>query len=331
MKHVLHVMTILEGFAGGVLLGGGMLHIIPEATEKIGNAIEALVHRHRNETVNALFDMEFTMTGTSTPIVFGGGGDDDGNDPWFVTFPWVSLLACCSLLTIYFLENVLMRFVLHFNLNPEETEALLDSNAPTNYQTMSSQQQSYQTRKTTLSLFLNALILWISLSVHSLFEGLGLGTTDNDKEMWSLFVAIMAHKFVAAFALGIIIEKGFKGMDSNKTCRNFLATIGLVLSFSIATPVGIGIGIGITESGKTQNNDGWLIAQSCLLALAAGAFLHVSLFEVLGSTHHSHRHGLDHENGDGHQEGDPHPLYTLAKFVLFLIGFAIMSILAPFT
>lgn len=345
MDKILKIMRLLEGFAGGILLGGGMLHLIPEASEKMSGAISELIHHHHNTTMSAggqwMTQFSSNMGRSSKFRSTSGGllGDEGDEGPWFVEYPWVATLACCALLTIYFLENILMKFVVHAKTRGEmdvaitaEESMLNASEHATNYGSDDQQLNKHhhdhhhgKMSKTSLTLFLNAIVIWISLSVHSVFEGLGLGAADDVGEMWSLFAAIMAHKFVAAFALGIIIEQGFRKIDPSKFWRNTAGTIFLVISFAIATPVGIAIGIGITESGASSENNGWLVAESCLLALAAGAFLHVSLFEVLGS--HNHSHGPDDED---HEE-EPHPIYSLVKFILFIIGFAVMAILAPFT
>ena len=50
-------------------------------------------------------------------------------------------------------------------------------------------------------------ILLIALSVHGIFEGIALGVMNTIKECSILFIAIILHKWAAAFALGISFYK----------------------------------------------------------------------------------------------------------------------------
>lgn len=115
--------------------------------------------------------------------------------------------------------------------------------------------------------------------------------------MWGIFAAIISHKFVEAFTMGSIINEGFE--------RVWVAIL-FVLAFSVATPGGIGIGMAIAEQETTPT---YQLVQYCLLALASGAFLHVALFEVLF-----------------HQPSSVK--LKVIRFMLFIIGFAIMAVIA---
>jgi zinc transporter 1/2/3 len=115
--------------------------------------------------------------------------------------------------------------------------------------------------------------------------------------MWSLFAAIISHKLVEAFTMGSVITEGFK--------KGWVAVL-FVIAFSLATPTGIGIGIAIAEQEMTPV---YSLVQHCLLALASGAFLHVALFEVLF-----------------HQPDSA--ILKIIRFILYVIGFAIMAVIA---
>jgi zinc transporter 1/2/3 len=115
--------------------------------------------------------------------------------------------------------------------------------------------------------------------------------------MWSIFAAIISHKVVEAFTMGSIINDGFK--------RAWVAVL-FIIAFSLATPTGIGIGIAIAEQEVTP---AYQLVQYCLLALASGAFLHVALFEVLF-----------------HQPNSA--ILKVLRFVLYIIGFSIMAVVA---
>ncbi len=147
--------------------------------------------------------------------------------------------------------------------------------------------------------FLIAFILWVSISIHALFEGLGLGTEDNEGTMWSIFAAIISHKLVESFTIGLIITKGF---------TKFWVALIFIIAFSVMSPIGIAIGIGISTADPSNALE---IAQGFILSVAAGAFIHVSLFEILF-----------------HQPS--HAIIRAIRYGLFVLGFAVMAIIAGF-
>lgn len=112
-----------------------------------------------------------------------------------------------------------------------------------------------------------ALCLFVALSFHSVMEGIGLGTTKKVSMLISISVAILAHKGLAAFALGSALCK------TNLSARRFGV---MAIIFSSGTPVGIAIGVVVAE-----NFDG--PAVSVCTAIAAGTFLQISLMEIIPS------------------------------------------------
>ena len=66
------------------------------------------------------------------------------------------------------------------------------------------------------------------------FEGIAIGLQDNSGQFASIVIAVIVHKVVMAFSLGLNIAQS----DLNK--RNFLLS---TVIFSLASPVGVIIGI----------------------------------------------------------------------------------------
>mmetsp|Transcript_41729 Transcript_41729/g.65308 ORF Transcript_41729/g.65308 Transcript_41729/m.65308 type:complete len:320 (+) Transcript_41729:147-1106(+) len=119
-----------------------------------------------------------------------------------------------------------------------------------------------------------ALIVLLALSFHSVMEGLGLGAAP-DKDLFGIFIAIMGHKWLAAFSLGSIIYK---------SCTPG-AFASLMTVFSLATPVGAICGMLLVNQNEGS------VAQGVCTALAAGTFLHVAAMEVIPQELHNNRHG----------------------------------------
>lgn len=112
-----------------------------------------------------------------------------------------------------------------------------------------------------------AICLFVALSFHSVMEGIGLGTAQKSSMLASIAVAILAHKSLAAFALGSALCKS--DMSGKK-----IAVLACI--FSAGTPTGIGIGTVVANSGNGA-------AASVCTAFAAGTFLQVSMMEIIPS------------------------------------------------
>ena len=108
-------------------------------------------------------------------------------------------------------------------------------------------------------------ILMIALSTHSLFEGLAAGLAMNLGSLLNIVAAIVIHKAAAACSLGISLVKTFP--NDFKLCR------WLILTFSLATPLGMAIGMIAANGGDLVN----VVCSS----LAAGSFLYIACSEII--------------------------------------------------
>ncbi|XP_054835383.1 zinc transporter ZIP3 [Eublepharis macularius] len=111
--------------------------------------------------------------------------------------------------------------------------------------------------------------LVFALSAHSIFEGLALGLQEEGDKVISLFLGVAIHETLVAVALGINMAKASLAM-------NDAAKLAIVVSLMI--PVGIGIGMGIESAQNVASN----VASVVLQGIAAGTFLFVTFFEILG-------------------------------------------------
>lgn len=127
----------MNGLAGGVLLAGGLVHLLSEAESMIENALsdEHLDHSQKH------------------------------------AYPYHTMFCGVSIVCIYLLEQFFESYkqcYSHFFGDESEKLELI--------QKAESETHSHEISKSTLSAF----ILWISLSFHSVLEGIGIGAT---KEM----------------------------------------------------------------------------------------------------------------------------------------------------
>ncbi|KAK9838166.1 hypothetical protein WJX81_006014 [Elliptochloris bilobata] len=141
--------------------------------------------------------------------------------------------------------------------------------------------------------FLTAALMAVALCFHSVLEGMAMGAQVNIVDSVHIFIAIAAHKGLAAYALGSSV------VDSQAGMRKFWTVIGL---FASATPVGILLGVVLST---VANSDG----AASVSALASGTFLYVAFMEV-----------IPRELGN--------PSHRTLKLAMLMAGFGAMSLLA---
>ncbi|GAM22090.1 hypothetical protein SAMD00019534_052650, partial [Acytostelium subglobosum LB1] len=142
-----------------------------------------------------------------------------------------------------------------------------------------------------------AWIFMLALSVHSIFDGLGLGAENDPNNFYGLLVAVLAHKALDGFALGVpVYYAKFSRLQT-----------ALALTFCAAmTPLGIAIGMIISHfyTGEGSN-----LAEGIILSITTGSFLYISLIELLPS-------------------GFSQPDWMKVKLSLAFTGWAILAVLA---
>ncbi|MEM7136034.1 MAG: ZIP family metal transporter [Myxococcota bacterium] len=111
--------------------------------------------------------------------------------------------------------------------------------------------------------------LVVALSIHSLIAGIAMGAQRTIANVVLIFVAIVAHKSTAGFALGVSLAR------NDVPRRRALRLIGL---FAMVTPIGIIVGLLVTNAldGRAQS-----IFDAVFLALAAGSFIYIASFDII--------------------------------------------------
>lgn len=137
---------------------------------------------------------------------------------------------------------------------------------------------------------LRSVLLLVALSFHSVFEGLAIGLQQDLGQLISLFLAVIAHKAIMAFSLGLTLAQ------ATLNAKQYVLSVTI---FSVASPLGMGIGILLADMEKSLGGD---IANSILQGMAGGTFLYITFFEV-----------LPHELNQ--------PRHRMLKLVFVLLGF----------
>lgn len=117
---------------------------------------------------------------------------------------------------------------------------------------------------------IRALILLLALSLHSIFEGLAVGLQPTSSEVLQIFVALLLHKCILAFSLGL-------NLVQSKMSTGAIVRANLI--FSITSPLGIGIGIAVTdfESSSPVSK----LVDGLFQGIACGTFVYIVFFEIL--------------------------------------------------
>lgn len=115
---------------------------------------------------------------------------------------------------------------------------------------------------------IRSFILVLSLSLHSVFEGLAVGLQEVNSRVLEISVALLIHKCIISFSLTL------------KLVQSHLRP-GLVLCcifiFALMSPLGIAVGIALTEAPGAIHQ----LTRSVLEGLASGTFIYITFLEIL--------------------------------------------------
>ncbi len=189
--HRSNLIDLGEAFSGGIFLGAGLIHLLPDSADKFSQL----------------------------------AGDID--------FPFASVVAGLGLLLILLFDQ----------LGKSRIQTNKEGGHPT--------------------------LLFLVLSIHSIIAGAALGLEGAGVASAAIFVAIMAHKGSAGFALGIALAKD----DAEPAHHN-----RTILMFAAMTPLGIALGTYLS-SAFTGTAD--LALEAVFDGLATGTFLYVACFDIL--------------------------------------------------
>jgi len=242
------ILSLGSTLAGGIFLGGGFIHLLPEAI--------------------TLFD--------NVGINFG--------------IPMAELLAVGGFLLVFLVEKVIFLKDKNWNqgdlksvevknnqekeekneeiVELEEVELKDEIKEESNGQLNSTDDHAHFVISSSSSSALPYLLM-VVLSIHSVIAGFALGVQSNIDYVYAIFFAILSHKWVESFALGVSLVK-------NKVSRSML--IKCIILYSCMVPCGIVIGLILSYvvSGQASN-----IIQAFVGGIAAGTFIYIALVDVL--------------------------------------------------
>lgn len=261
------VLSLISCFAGGVFLAACLLDIIPDYLSDISAELDA----RQVET----------------------------------SFPLPEFIMAAGFFSVLVLE----RLVLHCRERrapPGEREPLLQGHSHSHEGGAGEAERDHargggegQTEHVHVDLQAHSpfrsFMLFLSLSLHSVFEGLAIGLQNTDAKVLQICIAILVHKSIIVFSLSLkLVQSGVR--------PGWMAAY--LLCFALMSPLGIALGLGVVEARLSSG----ALVQAVLEGLAAGTFIYITFMEI-----------LPHElNSPGRQ---------LLKLLFLLLGFSVMAAL----
>jgi len=112
-------------------------------------------------------------------------------------------------------------------------------------------------------------ILLIIISVHSVISGIAIGVKPTIETTLSIFVAVISHKWVESFAVGVSLVR------QKLHLKKFFI---LLLVYALAEPLGVGIGMIIVTFLK---HGPLAYVEGCIGAFASGTFIYVATIDIM--------------------------------------------------
>ena len=266
-------LSISNAFSGGLFLGIGLFHVLPESAEMLESLTEApiayfcaflsyalilfvekvafnghaLLHGHEHGHVhvhNVIDNSRFTLAklNESERETKNEENDDKDNDDGESDDK----------------KEPMVKVEMKTKEGEKEEEKEKESNEE-------HKEDDHEHAHEHKSSGITPYILLLALGFHGFFEGMALGIQSEINNTLSLFLAIVAHKWAASLTLGISFVKA--GVQRNQL-------IIMVLIFAFIGPVGVAIGLILSETANDY-------LQGIFLAISVGTFIYIACSEVL--------------------------------------------------
>uniref|UniRef100_A0A8C8T1T5 Solute carrier family 39 member 2 n=1 Tax=Pelusios castaneus TaxID=367368 RepID=A0A8C8T1T5_9SAUR len=266
------ILSFVGCFAAGVFLGACLMHMVADALTDIQGELGKQLQQVR-------WGKEWGVGWMGSPP-----------SSTYLDYPFAELIISIGFFLVFLTESL----VLHCCRSTDHKSTPMSRPPPSSPSILHSHGVPAPSGHSPVSF--RALVLFVSLSLHSLFEGLAVGVQQGEAGALQLCLAILAHKGVIAFSLGLQL------VQSGTRPRWRLLYLGV---FALMSPSGMAVGIGLSLSGGAAGG----LAMALLEGVAAGTFLYITFLEILPQ-----------------ELSSPEP--PLAKFSFIALGFSIMSVIA---
>ncbi|KAM6181044.1 zinc transporter ZIP2-like [Erethizon dorsatum] len=239
--HHRRVLSLLGCTSAGVFLGAGFMHMTAEALEGIESEIQKFMGQNRTRSK-------------------GNSSNDAGSA--FVEYPYGELIISLGFFLVFLLESLAQQCCPGAAGQSTVKEEEWGGNPVFDF-------HSHESLRSPKQSPFRAFVFLLSLSFHSVFEGLAVGLQPTIAATIQLCLAVLAHKGLVVFGVALRLTKIGTGSRW---------AISSILSLAFMSPLGLALGLTIAAG----DSEGWKgLAQAILEGLAAGTFLYVTFLEIL--------------------------------------------------
>ncbi|XP_067388301.1 zinc transporter ZIP2 [Emydura macquarii macquarii] len=270
------ILSFISCFAAGVFLGACLMHMVADALTDIQGELGKQLRQA---------GAGWNLTGSHNDSSGAGACGAE------LDYPFAELIISCGFFLVFLTESLVLHCCRSASPSHGDPAAGKEPGAPSVLHSHGAPGPGGPSPGS-----FRALVLFVSLSLHSVFEGLAVGVQQGEAGALQLCLAVLAHKGVIAFSLGLQLVQG------GTPPRWRLLYLGL---FALMSPAGMAMGIGLSLSGGAAGG----LAMALLEGVAAGTFLYITFLEILPQ-----------------ELSSPEP--PLAKFSFVALGFALMAVIA---
>uniref|UniRef100_A0A8R1TRX7 Uncharacterized protein n=1 Tax=Onchocerca volvulus TaxID=6282 RepID=A0A8R1TRX7_ONCVO len=262
------LLSVFSVFGGGVFLATCLLDLLPDARESLRKLEEMQQITYYYPVMEIFIALGFLLvlsTEQVTMFIREMEWHDSGN-----------------------MDNLITGYHDHDEPNPELTSFHSEYESEINQQSLTQSQSK-----------IRVILLVMALSLHAVFEGLSLGLVGGMNEIMQIFFALLLHKTVIGFSLGVrLVQSALSSTAAFIWSTVFAAQI-IVGGFG-----GIAILDFVSRGSPLVASKVSFVAQ----AITCGTFLYITCFEILPREFHQHQ-------------------LRIAKLFSLITGFTLIAIL----
>ncbi|XP_073410851.1 zinc transporter ZIP1-like [Dendrobates tinctorius] len=232
------INCLISSFAAGIFLGACLLHIVADALTDIATELSS------------------------------------------IDYPMGSLILSLGFFFVLFIERVVLQISMRSQSSNQVVVPLPSTTISSDANISEKRESSSEiamppedphihvhTNTYSLSSF-RSLVLFCSLSIHSVFEGLAIGLQPKYVSALQIAIAVLIHKGIIVFSLSLKLIQ-------SRTTQVWLAVY--IVIFSLMSPIGITIGIVVTLNKTSVIT----LVQAILEGISSGTFVYVTFLEIL--------------------------------------------------
>jgi len=252
-------LGIANAFSGGLFLGIGLFHVLPESAEMLESLSEMPVAYFCAFLSYALILFVEKVAFNSHALLHGHDHEDKNNESNRITLSKLNESESREekqepMIKIKEPEPI-----------KSETEKDGQDEEKDHDENDHDHDHDHEHEHHKKGSSITSYVLLLALGFHGLFEGMALGIQSDVQSTFSLFLAIAAHKWAASLTLGISFVKA--GVSRTQL-------IIMVCIFAFIGPVGIAFGLILTTTASE-------VVEGIFLAISVGTFIYISCSEVL--------------------------------------------------